>query len=308
MLVTFIIPHYNTNPSYLHRLINSIPDRKDLEILIIDDNSSSDIIDKQQLKSLEKVDSRIRVLLQTEGCGPGYVRNYGLNVATGDWVIFADSDDFFIKDNLASLLTKIEGTSYDVVWYGFGTELYGFFQKDDLQSVDENEKWRFVKVMAPWNKIIRREFLIDNSILFGSEMYCEDQIFSVRLVGESVKTGIYTDQIYSYEVNEGSLSKTIDLSRLKKGIEIEFKCNNLIKKYGHLCVECRNILIGGLLFRIFQQSKVLYWFYVVKELLIFGYKITKADFEITSGLRFVRPSILSQILDPIRVKMGSLLN
>ena len=82
--------------SLTKRCIQSIPDRKDIEVIIIDDNSHN----SDELKNVEKLLNRgnCKFVYTIEGKGAGYARNIGLKIATGDWLIFADADDFFTKE------------------------------------------------------------------------------------------------------------------------------------------------------------------------------------------------------------------
>ena len=87
---SFIIPHRNS-PALLNRLIESIPQRKDIEIIIVDDNSS---IDKRP--SIIRGDLKIIELEEQDSNGAGHARNIGLDMAQGEWLLFADADDLTI--------------------------------------------------------------------------------------------------------------------------------------------------------------------------------------------------------------------
>ena len=89
---TIIIPHKNI-PSLLKRCIDSIPKRKDLQIIIVDDNSSSSIVDFENFPGKERND--VNIIYTKEGRGAGYARNVGLLQADSKWVLFADADDYY---------------------------------------------------------------------------------------------------------------------------------------------------------------------------------------------------------------------
>lgn len=85
-----IIPHKDI-PDLLDRLLHSIPKREDVEIFVVDDNSDPQIM--AGYKELEGV----RYFYTRESCGAGYARNIALREARGEWLLFADADDYFLK-------------------------------------------------------------------------------------------------------------------------------------------------------------------------------------------------------------------
>ena len=89
---TIIIPHRNI-PHLLKRCISSIPYRDDLQIIIVDDNSSPDIVDFNDFPGEGRLNTSI--IYDKTGLFAGHARNMALDYARGKWVIFADADDFF---------------------------------------------------------------------------------------------------------------------------------------------------------------------------------------------------------------------
>ena len=92
MNYSIIIPHRNI-PNLLQRLLCTIPQRNDMEVIIVDDNSDAEHVDFEHFPGIERADTK--VIFDKKGGGGGYARNVGLTQATGKWVIFADSDDYF---------------------------------------------------------------------------------------------------------------------------------------------------------------------------------------------------------------------
>ena len=92
ILFSFIIPHRNA-PFLLARCIDSIPVREDVEIIVVDDNSTPEVL--HQLKDIEKRYSHIAFIVTTLSKGAGYARNVGIELAKGKWLLFIDADDFF---------------------------------------------------------------------------------------------------------------------------------------------------------------------------------------------------------------------
>ncbi len=88
----------------LQRCLDSIPERDDIQTIIVDDNSSPDIVDFDQFPGCHRKNTE--VYLTKEGRGAGYARNVGLKHAEGKWLIFSDADDFF-ADEFSSILDEM---------------------------------------------------------------------------------------------------------------------------------------------------------------------------------------------------------
>ncbi len=86
---SIIIPHKDI-PDLLNRLLRSIPKREDIKIFVVDDNSDPKIMADYQ--ELENVNYRYT----HESCGAEYARNIALREARGEWLLFADADDYFL--------------------------------------------------------------------------------------------------------------------------------------------------------------------------------------------------------------------
>ena len=114
--ISVIIPVYNTEEKYLRQCMDSLitQDYKNLEIILVDDgsvNSAGEICDQY-----EKQDDRIRVIHQTNQ-GISAARNKALEIITGEWVAFVDSDDWLEKDAFSVLMRQVKNKTPDlIVW------------------------------------------------------------------------------------------------------------------------------------------------------------------------------------------------
>ena len=110
---TIVIPHKNT-PRLLERLIESIPMRDDLEIIVVDDHSDHNIVDFDNYPCRER--RNIVVVSNADNPGAGNARNFALPLAKGKWILFADSDDFYnVGFNL--FLDKYVNDDADIVYF-----------------------------------------------------------------------------------------------------------------------------------------------------------------------------------------------
>lgn len=110
---SIIIPHKNI-PALLQRCLDSIPSREDIQIIVVDDNSSSTEVNFTKFPGNNR--KEVEIIYTKEGRGAGYARNCGLSVAKGQWLLFADADDFFIPGFL-EILDEYVDTDYDMITF-----------------------------------------------------------------------------------------------------------------------------------------------------------------------------------------------
>ena len=128
--VSVVVPVYNTE-KYLQRCIQSILGQtyERLELILIDDgstDSSGTLCDAAAQK-----DSRVKVL-HKENEGAGEARNYGINMAEGDYICFVDSDDYIAHRYIEIMLKTAERYDCGLVQCNFlfgGEQNYSFFRK-----------------------------------------------------------------------------------------------------------------------------------------------------------------------------------
>ena len=151
--ISIIIPVYNT-ASLLDRCIASVCGQtyKNLEIILIDDGSTDNSYEVCR-KWAEK-DDRI-ILRHKENGGQSTARNLALDIATGDYIGFVDSDDWIELDMYKTMLDAIENTNSDVAQCKIGEEQWGeesmFFQllRDDIGS----QLMKFLFAAKLWNEV-----------------------------------------------------------------------------------------------------------------------------------------------------------
>lgn len=102
---SFVIPHHNT-PDLLQRLVDSIPQRDDIEIIVVDDNSDND-----KKANICRSDVKIIYIDKAHTRGAGHARNIGMDAATGKWILFPDADDFY-KPDFITVLDEYKAQSF----------------------------------------------------------------------------------------------------------------------------------------------------------------------------------------------------
>lgn len=114
-LITVIIPVYNVK-SYLSKCIESVKKQsyKNLEIILVDDGSDDGSF--SICKEFSKKDSRIK-LYRTENLGLSHARNVGLDHASGEYIVFVDSDDYIYEDMVKTMISKSENADLVICNY-----------------------------------------------------------------------------------------------------------------------------------------------------------------------------------------------
>lgn len=115
--VSIIVPIYNVE-KYLDRCMQTLLNQtlKDIEIILVDDGSPDHC--PQMSDEYAKNDPRVKVVHKNNG-GLGYARNSGLDVATGEYVAFVDSDDFTSVEAYDTLYKVAKEQNADIVYAGF---------------------------------------------------------------------------------------------------------------------------------------------------------------------------------------------
>lgn len=207
---SIIIPHYNT-PDLLGRCIKSIPLRDDVQIIVVDDDSPGN---ENYLTSIpELTRSGVEYYVTKAGKGAGHARNVGLEHAEGKWLVFADSDDFFV-DNFSEILDSYIDNPSDIVFFNimscdcYDTSKIIPSKKDRLFAnyyKSNNELFFRVGSTEPWGKFIKRSLIVDNNISFQETRGHNDLLFSVMSGLKANGICVVNEPIYWYVVREGSL-------------------------------------------------------------------------------------------------------
>ncbi len=238
---SFIIPHKNS-PQLLSRCIHSIPQRNDIEIIVVDDHSDAPAFRSADLSIGDRTD--VNYIMLDESRGAGYARNQGLTVAKGKWLVFADADDYFTA-HLSALLEKYAADdTLDLVYLNaqavddhgvasalpISTYIHNYLH----QRIYAEEVLKF-KVFAPWIRMVKRRLVLERQLKFDEIFVGNDAIFSLSCSRYATTFACERDIIYNYyQPATGSCtSKYYNRKHLRSIIDLHFRVNQLYREAGY---------------------------------------------------------------------------
>ncbi|MEE9905280.1 MAG: glycosyltransferase family 2 protein [Chlorobium sp.] len=241
LILSIIVPHKD-NLNGLDRLLKSIPEINDLEIIIVDDKS----IDQA---SVEKISLKHRCAKlfknNSNESNAGVARNIGISYSKGKWLLFADSDDYFISDKFDCLLGTIEGNEIkEIVFFPpindgdmVGRDrTSGYRKMIDLYLSDGCEDGLRYCWSPPWSKLILKKIIDDNCIRFSSQKYGNDVLFSVKCGASAKYIKVSKCPIYAVTVRHGSLTSEMSPEKAIDRLNALIDRNHLLKKMQKQCL------------------------------------------------------------------------
>lgn len=252
-VVSVIVPIYNVEP-YLKRCVESLLKQTYpyLEIILVDDGSPDgcgSICDDYAAQ-----DSRIQVIHKVNA-GLGMARNSGLDIATGDFVVFVDSDDYVKEDYVEVFVRNVVENGADLAAIGhYRSSCDGKMHQKPITQVREIwEKSDIVeKVLLPiigaapeypgeveremsvWCNIYRRSLIEKSGLRFVSEReyVSEDIFFNILYILNSEKVVLCPECLYVYSENPTSLTSTYRADRYEKYCRMFWKEKETLECYG----------------------------------------------------------------------------
>ena len=216
--ISVIVPVYNVE-DYLERCVESILQQTytHFELILINDGStdSSGLI----CENLASRHENIKVY-HIENAGVSNARNMGIQLATGSWVTFIDSDDFVTQDYLATLASAVEGLNVGFVIAplhhiknGIVTDLPPHSGKTELWSTEETMKELLMTTRTsffPVAKLFKRDLLADEKFNTNYHL-AEDALFLTELLLKTRCSSVFIDKpVYYYDHREGSATTSVN--------------------------------------------------------------------------------------------------
>jgi glycosyltransferase involved in cell wall biosynthesis len=247
-LISVIIPIYNTE-KYLSKCLDSVINQtvNDVEIICINDGSTDGSL--SILKEYAKKDSRI-VIIDKENQGQAAARNTGLQISTGKYISFVDSDDWIEPSLYERSLHLLENEHTELII--FDANICGDSSTNSNRSMAKYLQTKFhgnVKInsnvilkssVPPWNKIYRKDIISRYKISFSKGLLYEDNSFHWKYMLQARNAYFLEEKLYNYRIHENSImhqtkskaSRVEDHFLACLEIFRYMKKYDLLKKYG----------------------------------------------------------------------------
>lgn len=225
------ITHYNAS-LLLERMLKSIPEREDIQVIVVDDNSKAN--EKVAIKQLKH--KNMEMVFTPENHGAGYERNVGLSHVKGKWLIACDCDDMF-ADGAFDVLDQYVNSEYDYICYCVdfldnttlkpnGKKLRSDTSVRNFINNNNEKTLKYFKFLngEPWNKLISVRFINDNNICWEDCRINVDVLFSF-LVALKAKKYLAIPNVLYHFVGDGN-----SITRKKRSIEREFEFYLAVQK------------------------------------------------------------------------------
>ncbi|MPT32104.1 MAG: glycosyltransferase [Chryseobacterium sp.] len=228
-LVSINIPVFKCE-KYILRCLESVKDQtyKNLEIILVNDRTPDDsmILINTFIKANPDID--IRLIEHSENSGLSVVRNTGIKNSKGEFIYFLDSDDEITSDCIELLVKNALETGAQITiaqnrWIntfdnttkdnGFPTRAPKKYYDDRLEIFSVYSDGGFPA--SSWNKLFKKDFIIDNDIYFVPGLFAQDELWFFHLLLKTNTLAIIDDITYLYYLH----GESVIFNRKKKNFE-----------------------------------------------------------------------------------------
>lgn len=224
--VSVIIPMYDRADVVGHALESVFRQSLDgIEIIVVDDGSQDNSV--EVVEEYQKEHRNIKLFKERHE-GPGHARNVGIKNATGKYIVFLDSDDTIPERAYELMYETAEAGKHDFVvgqmlrkidtinqgkWFvpeKIGNIIRSYVGKNCAQGYD-------LPLANPssCNRMIRRDFLLENELFFSQELFGEDTVYNLKLFRCARSATAIDEIVYCYETNYKDKSSTISAITLE---------------------------------------------------------------------------------------------
>lgn len=241
-----IIPHKNI-PQLLQRCLDSIPLRKDIQVIVVDDNSDASKVDFEHFPGLNRPNAQ--VIFTKEGKGAGYARNVGLKYAKGRWVLFADADDYYtdkawpvfdehLEDEVDILYFSVDFVDSETLLPATRNMKNNQVVKSYLAREQDGEIMLRYTCWEPWNKMWKRTFISANNLLFEEIPKGNDAMFVLHGGDKAHKIQAVDIPLYVVTYRKDSLTYNLNIETLKSSCLLRIRINKFYKERNLRYLRC----------------------------------------------------------------------
>lgn len=246
-----VIVPYRDKYDLFVKAVNSIPDREDIQIIVVDNSLQPLNQETVPVKQQAKVISTISSLTKGAGCA----RNEGLKLVKGRFLLFLDADDYYTPEAFPAFDNYLE-SDFDIVYFkptsirlsdGMSSDRHNHFVAD-LESyfaTGDERRLRY-RWEVPWGKLFRTEFVLTGGFHFEEIKVSNDTWFSL-MTGHNARK-IAADKTEVYVVTEGSEGQSLIKTQNRENAFIRYgvaiRVNKFLKAIGRYDMRIR--LLGAI--------------------------------------------------------------
>lgn len=236
MKLSVIIPVYNVE-KYIEKCINSLLDNdlevSEYEIVVVDDASPDGSLSIVQ--EIAKRHSNIKIISQ-ENKGLGGARNSGILISKGDYLLFLDSDDWYLNNTLNNLISIADTNELEILEFAaqgilpngkIAFHYHNSTNENILSGVDYYNSIRYLN--SACNKLYKRSFLVDNNFFFLERIYIEDFEFNTRAFYKAKRVMATDSLVAQFLQSENSITRNNDFSKKEKVVNDFIKIIQITK-------------------------------------------------------------------------------
>lgn len=263
--LSIIIPCYNRS-DLVSQLVRSIPERNDIEVILVDDYSVEDL----SRIDLTAFPHHKYIRNDTESRYAGSARNIGIANSSGEYLFFADSDDLIIPDGFVKCLEILKKEKQDVLFAKATSfrDIDGSIGTRHIRAnwlVDEvlngANQTILVRFATPWAKFIRKDFIEEHHLRFEKQRVSNDIVFAAQLVCNRPVIIVCDEVIYSIRQGNSALTNDFALENTEVRLQALIRYNEVLTGHG-----LRYLMAPALplICRLLQRApnRVIYWMIV----------------------------------------------
>lgn len=229
MKISIVVPVYNVE-LYLKDCLESILTQNfdDYEIICVNDASTDGSL--EILQDYAKKNNRINIINNLANGGLSYSRNCGTKNASGDYILFVDSDDMLCQGALAELAEEADRSKSDIIYFDMKIRDEGKWTEGNIkQSQNHSEYYGIYTgrelftrmcehnqfIVEACRQLFLKRFLKENDLCFYEGIVHEDILFSVICSMKAGKVSYINRKLYLYRRREGSISSLMNVHRMR---------------------------------------------------------------------------------------------
>ena len=264
--VSIIIPVYNS-ANFLKTCLDSVINQtlREIEIICINDGSTDSSL--EILKSYAEKDERIK-LVDKANEGQSIARNIGIEMASGEYLGFVDSDDWVDLDYFEKLYEAVKRNNCDMACAGFKKITKKKIKMGKSFAVEEVFSSTDSKIIADripshnyvWNKIYRREAWLEKGFTFEPGRFYEDLALVIKIVDKLDKMVTVPEVYYNYRINPNS---TCFQNTPKRFANLKWAKDELYKycEENNIYIDRSNVVIKKEYYKFFNFTLMKIYYY-----------------------------------------------